>query len=448
MPTPTPHPAQSHLAPHERIRLQGLIRIRWAAPLSLGIIFLLSNYLLHLGIDYLIVIELTAVGLLSNLILVTINQREAIDPLSAGGIALLFDVLLLTILLAISGGYTNPFSMVFLAYVTLAAVVLDSRWTWRVFAVSMVCFSSLFLAHIPLPLLFRVSRFNRAMNHIHHPIAESGFSLHLYGMLLAFVSSGAIVAWFVTRMNREIAEQARLIESLRKREDERRRLTSLATLTAGVTHELATPIATLSLISEDLASELREHPGLSDDAALLQSEVARCGAILSRLRASNSELQGEAPIRCVLSDLVASLKDEFVNNSASFAVRLADPNTLDIELYTLRHGLLESLRALIRNALQACLEGAQRPGRVELFIASDGDRVSFKVSDSGCGIASDLLERIGEPFFTSKPPGEGLGLGVYLTKLFANQVGGELYIASELALGSEFVLEIPKEVVL
>jgi two-component system sensor histidine kinase RegB len=265
-------------------------------------------------------------------------------------------------------------------------------------------------------------------------------------MLLAFASSGVIVAWFVTRMNREIAKQARMIDDLRKSEDEQRRLASLASLTAGVTHELATPLATLSLISEDLVRGKSNYPLLSEDIALLHGEVARCGEILSRLRASSSELQGEPPRRFLVSELLVEISTEF--SSSRLVVSCADPNTCNLELYTLRNGLLESLRALIRNALQACLESGERSGGVELFIASKEGRIAFRVIDSGCGIPSELLERIGDPFFTSKAPGQGLGLGVYLTKLFARQVGGELKFSSELAVGSEFVLEIPNEVVL
>jgi two-component system sensor histidine kinase RegB len=70
--------------------------------------------------------------------------------------------------------------------------------------------------------------------------------------------------------------------------------------------------------------------------------------------------------------------------------------------------------------------------------------VTFTVKDSGAGMSDEVRARVGEPFFTSKSPGEGMGLGVYLTKLFAQQVGGAVSITSVLGQGSEVVLTIPK----
>ena len=116
------------------------------------------------------------------------------------------DVLVLTGLLYLSGGYANPFSMMFLVYVTLAAFFLDATWTWGVLITSSLCFTALFFFHIPLPQLGM---------HAHHGHSE-GMSLHLHGMFVAFMVIGVITSAFVTRMNREIAEQARVIADLER----------------------------------------------------------------------------------------------------------------------------------------------------------------------------------------------------------------------------------------
>lgn len=428
--------SSSPLFSQEAIRLRWLIRIRWAALASLAVIFLGANYLLELGLDAAFIVEILGVGCATNAFLAWVIRSSPEYPELIAGLTLVFDVLLLSALLFVSGGYANPFSMVFLAYVALAAVVLDARWTWGVFGVSLVCFFALFFLHIPLPQL------GTHASHAHHAAGSggpaSGFSLHLHGMLVAFVCIGTIVASFVTRMNREIAEQSRVIAELRRSEDERKRLVSLATLTAGVTHELATPLATLSLIGEDLVRELRDSPRWGEDVAVLQSELARCGAILQRMRDSNSELQGEVPRSFLVSDLLAELRREFAG--AAVPVAFEGGANDDARMCSLQHALTGSLQALLRNAVQACVSGGSVVCRTEI----GADQVTFTVRDTGSGMSDEVRARVGEPFFTSKEPGQGMGLGVYLTKLFAQQVGGAVTITSVLGRGSEVVLTIPK----
>jgi two-component system sensor histidine kinase RegB len=423
------------LVSHDAIRLRWLIRIRWAALVSLAIIFLGANYLLNLGLYSGIIIEILGLGFISNTLLVFIARHRPDFPDLISGLTLVFDVLLLTGLLLVSGGYTNPFCMVFLAYVTLAAVVLDARWTWGIFAVSLLCFIALFFLHIPLPSLATDGK------HTMH-VERSGFSVHLHGMLLAFLFLGIIIAAFVTRMNREIFYQAQEISKLRQEEQEQKSLVSLATLTAGVTHELATPLATLSLIGEDLARELRSDPRWGEDVEVLQEQLGRCSAILQRMRDTSSELQGEAPCSFSLGGLMFELQSIFADSPTpiSFDTESVQRSTGDdVVLYSLRHALYGSLQALIRNAVQACSSG----GSVTCKVSEDGEKAHFVISDTGAGMSKDIQARVGEPFFTSKAPGDGMGLGIYLTKLYARQVGGSFNIESALGEGSQVSLVVP-----
>lgn len=420
-----------HPETREVIQLRWLGRIRWAALVSLAVIFFGANYALSLELPQVTLGEILTVGVASNVALSFIREPSQLGYNLVAGGAIVLDVLLLSGLLYFCGGYTNPFSMMFMAYVTLAAVVLDSRWTWMVFAVSLICFFALFFFHVPLPQL--------GMHAHHHHAGHEGFSLHLHGMLVAFVMIGGIVAAFVTRMNREMVEQGERIAELQRVEEERRRLISLATLTAGAAHELATPIATLALINEDLSQALHDDPRWSEDVQTMQQELARCAAILHKMRSGGADLDGEPPKHFTLGEVIGELRDEFAND-ASKRVSFDEACSASVTLYSLKGALLGALRALIKNGLQASSPDTTVVCHTELI----GDEVLFSIKDSGSGMSEEVQSRAGEPFFTSKEPGKGMGLGLYLTKLFALQVGGHVKIFSKVGHGTQVVLQVPK----
>ncbi len=416
----------------ENIELSWLIKIRWASIISLLVIFIGAAYAFDFPLPWEQVAGVLSVSALFNFFLMIRAASDGTPPRRIAGMSLVVDVVVLTGLLYMSGGYTNPFSMMFLVYVTLAAFFLDAAWTWGVLVISTCCFIALFYVHVPLPQLGMHS------HHAHHGHGET-MSLHLHGMFVAFLVIGVIVAAFVTRMNREILEQARVISALERAEDERCRLASLATLTAGAAHELASPIGTLVLIGNDLARDLAEDSPWSDDVKLMRQELERCGAILQRMRGQSSELAGEVPSRCEISDVLDDVSSQF---DASSLVSDVEPDVGASSLVTLRGGLSSTLHSLIRNGLQACAAG----GEVRVSVRLDDELVTFSVIDTGVGMTEEVRRRAGEPFFTSKEPGEGMGLGLYLAKLFAAQVGGILSVESVLGKGTSVILRIPRVV--
>lgn len=417
------------------IQRRWLVRIRAVASISLIAIFAFIGVFLDTELSWPLISGVLSLSLLSNIALsrFTLDNRNTF--LFFGGMVILLDVALLGVLLYLSGGYANPFSMMFLAYIILAGTVLDTRWTWTTYVACSGSFIALFFYHVPVSQL--------AMHHGAHlsQNRDSGFSLHLHGMLIAFVVIGAISSWFLTRMNREMGEQAETIQTLQKAESDRRRLLSLATLTGGVAHELATPLGTLSLIADDLYEALGKEPRWSEDMRSLRSELSRCSTILARMRGASPELQGELCERFSLSELIAEVSAQVADTGVAVFEGEFDPS---LELRSLRRSLIGSILALIRNGLQACKVGA----RVVCIIEHDFEAVVFRVVDRGQGMSEQIQNRLGEPFFTSKAPGEGMGLGVYLTKLFAMQVGGTLSFVSREGEGTEAKLTIPRIVAL
>ena len=423
---------ESHGGNSSQAALKALwfVRIRWTALLAYCVVSSLVVYMLDLPVNFWAVLAIVMTGVVSNVIL----ARSIYGPVSALpqkiGISISVDVLLLTALLYLYGGYTNPFSMMFLVYITLAAFFLNASWTWGIFILSAGCSIALFFFHVPL---------EQFSMHAHHATSQ-GFSVHLHGMLIAFFAIGVLVSFFLTRLSRELEDHTNQLAVLVEREHERKRLSSLATLTAGAAHELATPIATLLLVVDDFKRVLADRRDLSEDIQIMESELRRCEEVLSRMRGQSSELSGEAPSRISLSKLLEELRGSLRHEER---VEIEVENPTNPDLYTLKTSLLSSLAALIRNAVQASAGTAAV--RVRAIVAPNG--VEFRIEDRGIGMSKETLERVGDPFFTTKDPGKGLGLGVFLVKSFAGEVGGRFAIASKLGVGTEVTLFIPREVV-
>jgi two-component system sensor histidine kinase RegB len=98
-----------------------------------------------------------------------------------------------------------------------------------------------------------------------------------------------------------------------------------------------------------------------------------------------------------------------------------------------------ALRGVIHNALQASHEGQS----VELRVACDAQRCELLVRDSGSGMEPAVLAHAGEPFFTTKEPGRGMGLGLFLTRAVFERLGGSLAIESHTGTGTQVVLSLP-----
>ena len=145
---------------------------------------------------------------------------------------------------------------------------------------------------------------------------------------------------------------------------------------------------------------------------------------------------GEGPEHVDAGDLLAGVREEL---RAFERARLRiEPAPGPIALRVPRRAVVQSLVSLVRNALSA----TAAPQSVVLRAERSGDRVRFEVLDEGSGMAHDVLERAGEPFFTTRAPGEGMGLGIFLARAVAEQLGGALSLESEPGRGTRALFEV------
>ena len=409
------------------INLSWLVKLRWAAMagqlVTIGVVHEGMGIALPLGP----LLGLMAISLASNVIAFAWTRRGRRVASWMIPVLMIFDTLLLTALLYLTGGPFNPFSFVYLVQIALATVVLSPRSTWTLVLLSLACSAFLFVGYEELPLA--------KMSHSQH------MRIHLIGMWVAFGVAAAFIVHFLLRITRALATRDAELYAARALVARQEKLASLATLAAGTAHELATPLSTIALVARELDHELSDVSKLDaarSDAKLIREQVQRCRAILDRMSIRGGEFAGERPTRVELHSVVKEALSD-LSDKPPIRVELperADACTLDAP----PRALAVTLQNLLKNAQDA----SEEKGREVVLSAKLVDsKVRIEVRDQGVGMPREILERIGEPFFTTKPPGRGMGLGVFVSRAMIEGLGGHLSIASDPATGTCVTIDLP-----
>jgi two-component system, sensor histidine kinase RegB len=413
------------------LNFRWLLRLRWGAAFGQLALVLGVQAGLDLRLPFFALELVIGLELLSNLLLSQWAKRSPRLLASVDGAentiacVVALDFGLLTVLLALSGGPNNPFSVLYLVEVTLAAVMLAPRRTWVLMGLALACFG----------VLFATPRF--AWFAAHGLSHEQMMDLHIRGMWVAFGVAAAFIVVFVQRVTRALAERDRELASARNQAVRQERLASLATLAAGAAHELSTPLSTIAVVARELERQLAEAPEAAADARLIRDEVERCRETLARMAtdagAPGGAGQGHEPLSRLVDEALAGLvgREQVRVEAHGNLTRL-------VPLLPLR-ALGRSAQALVRNALQASPAGAE----VLLRVEATQRLLRLEVTDRGSGIPPEVLVRVGEPFFTTRQPGAGMGLGVFLARSLSEQLGGSFSLTSEPGSGTRAVVQVP-----
>jgi two-component system sensor histidine kinase RegB len=393
-------------SPEVRHLVAWLQPVRWITSGTLWAVLTLTWLLPALDLS------LRAVGLFAlpaaicrSLVALTWQWRRAFSrPMF--GFALACDALLLTGLLDITGGPFNPFIVMYVAYVWTAVLVLSPAWTALVGLVSLVGFGWLVIDHMQAGLLE------------HHRLND--FPTHLFTMWFASAGVAELVAHYVARARATLALQQAQVSEARERAARSERLASLTTLAAGAAHELSTPLATIAVAARELernAGRIGDSNAasvaLQDDARLIRAELDRCQAILDGMsgRAGTGApttlepLQPRDIARLVLERLPDARRQRV---DIEIAANAPTPSATGAEM-------VQAISSLLKNAFDA----SGRDDRVALRFTAHQGMACIEVRDGGAGMADETRRRAGEPFFSTKEPGAGLGLGLFLVRTFA-----------------------------
>jgi two-component system sensor histidine kinase RegB len=412
------------------VNIQWLARLRWAEIAGQAATVLVAQFLLDGALPIAALFAVIGVGLVSNLAIELYffgdrrRSNAVVRPVHERQIAFLMmlDIAVLTGLLYFTGGPHNPFAFLYVVQIALATVLLRELWTWVLVGLSFVGFGILLIAYQPLAI----------------PEARGAI-----GMWVALGVASAFVVHFLRRITGALAERDAELTAARGLAARQERLASLATMAAGAAHELSTPLGTVALAAKELERALTkaEQTELAADARLIREQVGRCRAILEQM-AQGAGTVGEHVATCRVGEL---LDEAMVGIRDAPVIHREIPDELvRARLRLPPHAVSQALRSLLTNAQDASPPTAA----VVVTVSRNAGTIQLAIRDRGAGMPSEILARIGEPFFTTKPPGRGMGLGLFLARAVVEAVGGTLQIESKAGEGTCVLVALPTDVVL
>jgi len=394
------------------VRLSVQLFLRWLAitgqSAAVAMVYLGFGFDLPLGP----VLAVIAGAVLLNLVLLTRLPRNHMMTQRQTALYLAFDMGQLALLLYLTGGLLNPFSLLLLAPVTISAGLLNWRTTLQlvVFAMGLASFLAVF--HQPLPWRGPAPEFP--------PLMRLGLWT---AMMLALAFIPAYV-WRVTREGRRMSAALTATRSVLAREQ---RLSALDGLAAAAAHQLGTPLGTIVLVSGELAARDDLPETLREDAQLMREQALRCRNILADLASEeNDPVLSKISLRGLIDEAVleSGLSDKKVHIACHANGLLA---TGEPQL-TRQPELIYGLGNIIENAAEFAT------GAVWVSATYSPQQVVLEVADDGPGFAPDILAQLGAPYTSSRrretrlPDDEddsnfGLGLGFFIARTLLQRSG-------------------------
>ena len=218
------------------------------------------------------------------------------------------------------------------------------------------------------------------------------------------------------------------------------KLASLGELVAGIAHELNNPLTGIMIHASLLSSDQRLDEGLREDCQTVIHEATRCSKIVKELldfaRVTDPQKEMQ-PVSKVIDKTIA-LIERHVDFRDTEIIREYDPDLPEILMDASQ--IEQVLINIMINASQAMLQGGELV--IGTGVNASKDHIYIRIKDTGCGIAAENIEKLFDPFFSTKGH-KGTGLGLSVSYGIIQSHGGDIEVASELGSGTVFTITLP-----
>ncbi len=398
-----------------------LVILRWIAIVGQLIAINLVYFYLNLNFPILSAYLIILFGLVSNYILQFKFKSIQLKDFYAS-LFLIYDLIQLTLLLYLTGGISNPFTILMIVPTIVSSTFLSMGTTIILGFLTIAFLFFLTIFHFPLPGIHE--------NEITFP------KLYLIGYFIAIIISLIFLGYFGIRFSGESKRRSDAINKLQQVIAKEYELESLGGQAAAAAHSLGTPLATINVVATELKKELKGNENFSKDIDLLITQTKRCGEILKKISKKQiieDQFFNKTKLEDLLDEIITSFKE---TSSKKFLLTFKD-NKND---YSFQRSpeLIYGLRNFIGNAAKFS------KSVVEIILISDNENIQVKINDDGPGFPDDIKEIIGEPYIKSKSmqvsSNSGTGLGTFLGKTLLERQSASLIFTKDTKLGGASVV--------
>ncbi len=374
-----------------------LVFLRWIAIvgqfLTISIVFFFFKF--ELPFFYCLIVIL--LGVLTNLYLQFKFKNNQLNNFTSTSV-LFYDLIQLSFLLYLTGGITNPFSILVIVPAIVSSTFLNLKSTINLSIITIVILVFLTIYNFPLPHYGEL--------HFHVP------DTYIYALPIAIIITLVFLTYFGVRFGLESKKRTEALNKLELILAKEHELESIGLQAAAAAHSLGTPLSTINVIARELEKEIGKNSQYSKDIELLLSQTKRCSDILSNLsrdQFKEDNFLSNIKIEELLNNILRSFR-EISEKKLSIFTEKNEVNPKIERTLEITYGL----RNFIGNAVK------YSNTKIDVTLESNNSVTEVKVCDDGPGFSEDILEVLGEPYIRSKDKiistKSGLGLGTFIGK--------------------------------
>ena len=384
-----------------------LVFLRWIAIIGQFSAITLVYFYLKLDFLQLHAYLILLIGTITNLYLQFKIKSISIKDFNAS-VFLVYDLLQLAALLYLTGGISNPFSLLLIIPAIVSSTFLSMGTT-------------IILGIMTIALLFILSIFHYPLPGIHEH-SEIFPKLYLTGYILAIIIGLVFLSYFGIRFSGESKRRTDAINKVQQVLAKEYELESLGGQAAAAAHSLGTPLATINVVASELKKELGNNKEFVKDIDLLITQTKRCGEILKKI--SKKQITDDDFFKKTkLGDLLEEIIESF-EETTSKKIYLSLENDNNKIFISRSPEIIYGLRNFIGNAVKFS------KSEIDIVLISDKSKIQIDISDDGPGFPDDIIDVLGEPYIKSKSEdinqNAGTGLGTFLGKTLLERAGAKL----------------------
>jgi len=332
---------------------------------------------------------------------------------------LFFDILQISLLIAINGGYTNPFIFIILAPLAISATYLSIKKILMILSLALVCFAIIFNVYLELPEDIR-------------PIFNDNY---LLGIMISLLTSSIFMVFYLYyfSLNYKKTQTAYQLASTQLQNE--KELLKIGGLAAAAVHELGTPLNTINLIVNDFEQDANLINKYSNDIDILKEQLDRCKKILKDLSTNPQSKKLSSEVTDMSLDAyVQSLVEKYQKNFNSI--------NMDYRYDEQSKNILISITPELNIAMNNIINNAISFANKNILIISEVlmDHYIIKIKDDGLGFDKKFIANFGKPFYSTRSNNTlNMGLGLFITKQMIENLNGNVEVINN--NGAEVILK-------